>query len=153
MMRFLFAALLSLLLASAAQAADSLEIEQPWARATPGGARNGAAYVTLESATPDALVSASTPVAEKAEVHTNVLEGGVMKMMPVEEVPLDPGKKVVLKPGGEHIMLFDLKRPLKEGDRVPLTLTFRNAGKREVEVRVEKPGAGAPTMSGMRHGG
>jgi len=152
-MRLLSAAIVCLLLTGAAQAADSLKIEQPWARATPGGAKTGAAYVTLESAAPDALVSASTPVAEKAEVHTNMQEGGVMKMMPVEEVPLDPGKRVELKPGGEHIMLMGLKRPLKEGDHFPLTLTFRNAGKREVEVRVEKPGAGAPTMSGMKHGG
>jgi hypothetical protein len=75
-----------------------------------------------------------------------------MKMMPVEEVPLDPGKKVELKPGGEHIMLMGLKHPLKEGERFPLTLTFRNAGKREVEVQVEKPGASAPSADGVKHG-
>jgi periplasmic copper chaperone A len=149
----LVAAAASLLLATAAQAEDSLKIDQPWARATPGGAKNGAAYVTLESAAPDALVAASSPVSAKAEIHMHAQEGGVMKMMPVEEVPLDPGKKVELKPGGEHIMLLGLKRPLKEGEHFPLTLTFRNGGKREVEVRVEKPGAGAPTMGGMKHGG
>jgi copper(I)-binding protein len=152
-MRLLLAAAASLvLLAFAARAEDGLKIEQAWARATPGGAKNGAAYVTLESAAPDALVAASSPVAAKAEVHTHMQDKGVMKMMPVKEVPLDPGKKVELKPGGEHIMLMGLKRPLKEGEHFPLTLTFRNAGTREVEVRVEKPGAGAPSMGGMEHG-
>lgn len=151
-MRILLAAAATLLLAVAAHAADTLKIEQPWARATPGGAKNGAAYMTLESADADALVAASSPVADKVEIHTHAQEGGVMKMMRVEEVPLDPGKKVELKPGGEHVMLIGLKRPLKEGERFPLTLTFRNAGKRQVEVRVEKPGAGAPSMGGMKHG-
>jgi copper(I)-binding protein len=143
----------ALLLASAAaHAQEGIRIEQAWARATPGGAKNGAAYVTLESAAPDALVAASSPVADKVELHTHAQEGGVMKMMRVEEVTLDPGRKVELKPGGEHIMLMGLKRPLKEGERFPLTLTFRKAGQREVEVRVEKPGAAAPAMGGMKHG-
>jgi copper(I)-binding protein len=150
-MRLIAAA--AVLLAAAAHAQDGLKIEQPWARATPGGAKNGAAYVTLESAAPDALVAASSPVADRVELHTHAQEGGVMKMRRVEEVPLDPGKKVVLKPGGEHIMLMGLKRPLTEGERFPLTLTFRKAGKREIEVGVEKPGAGGPAMGGMKQHG
>jgi copper(I)-binding protein len=146
-MRTLIAAAAMFLLAFAAQAEDGLKIEQPWARATPGGAKNGAAYVTLESASADALIAASSPVAEKVQLHTNTMEGGVMKMGPVEAVTLDPGKKVELKPGGEHIMLMGLKRPLKDGETFPLTLTFRNAGKREVQVKVEKPGASGPAVS------
>lgn len=151
-MRLLLAAFAALLLAAGSAAADQIRIEQPWARATPGGAKNGAAYVTLESTAPDALVAASSPVADKVEIHTHAHEGGVMKMMRIEEIPLDPGKKVVMKPGAEHIMLLGLKRPLAEGETFPLTLTFRKAGKREVEVRVEKPGAGAPSTHGMKHG-
>lgn len=151
-MRPLLAAFAVLLLAAGSAAADEISIEQAWARSTPGGAKNGAAYVTLESTVPDALVAASSPVADKVEIHTHAQEGGVMKMMQIKEVPLDPGKKLVMKPGAEHIMLIGLKRPLAEGETFPLTLTFRKAGKREVEVRVEKPGASEPSMHGMKHG-
>lgn len=147
-MRILLA-LVFTLAAFGAYAQDAVKITAPWARATPGGAKNGAAYMTLESASPDALVAVSSPVADRLELHTHVQDSGIMKMMPVEQVTLDPGKPVELKPGGIHVMMMGLKRPLKEGDTFPLTLTFKS-GKREVEVRIEKPGAGAPS-AGHKH--
>ena len=116
-------------------------VERPWARATAGNASTGAAYMTIESAAPDKLVGASTPIAGRAELHEHVDQGGVMRMRSVDAVPVRPGTPTVLKPGGLHVMLMELKRPLKEGDSFPLTLRFERAGPREVMVRVEKAGA------------
>jgi periplasmic copper chaperone A len=123
-----------------------LRIGHPWARATPGHSPNGAAYLTLstEGAQSDRLTSVATPVAAKAELHTHLMEGNVMKMRPVEAIEIAPGAPIVLQPGGLHVMLMGLKAPLKEGDRFPLTLTFEHAGNIEVEVVVEKPGAMEP---------
>ena len=143
-------ALFFTLAALGAYAQDAVKITAPWARATPGGAKNGAAYMTLESASPDALVAVSSPIADRLELHTHVQDAGVMKMMPIEQVTLDPGKQVEMKPGGIHVMMMGLKRPLTEGEMFPLTLTFKS-GKREVEVRVEKPGASAPSQGGHKH--
>ena len=142
------AALAAALGASALAVEDAVHVEQPWARATPGGAKTGAAYLTLESREPDRLLGVETPVAGRAELHTHAMDAGVMKMRPVEGIALEPGRKAMLKPGGDHVMLFDLKQPLKEGQSFPLTLRFERAGKREVTVKIEKAGAGGPTSHG-----
>ena len=126
-------------------------VEQAWARATAGRSTTGAAYLTIESATPDELIGASTPVAGRAEIHSHSEENGVMRMRQVDAVPVRPGAPAVLKPGGNHIMLMDLKHPLKVGDSFPLTLRFAKAGDREVTIHVEKPGAAGPT-AGHHHG-
>jgi copper(I)-binding protein len=119
-------------------------IEQAWARATPGSATTGAAYLTIEASEPDRLVGASTPVAGRAELHAHENDHGVMRMHPVDGVAVQPGAPTVLKPGGVHVMLMQLKHPLKVGDTFPLTLRFAKAGDREVTVHVEKPGAAGP---------
>src|ERR1700740_1631653 len=135
----------SLVVASAALAQTSpLEVSNAWARATPGKAENGAAYLTIQSPTPDRLLSVSTPVAKKAELHTMSMEGMVMKMRPLTGVDIPAGQPVTLKPGGQHIMLVGLDAPLREGQFFPLTLTFEKAGTRTVSVAVEKPGANGP---------
>jgi len=135
----------SLALASAALAQTSqLEVSDAWARATPGKAENGVAYLTIRSPTPDHLVSASSPVAKKAELHTMEMAGMVMKMRPLAGLDIPAGQPVALKPGGEHIMLLGLTRPLREGQSFPLTLNFEKAGTRTVTVAVEKPGAAGP---------
>lgn len=127
--------------AGAAQAAE-LAVSAPWARATAGRAENGAAYVSLTGGSAaDALLAASSPVAETVELHTHLEEDGVMRMRPVEAIPVGPGEKVQLKPGGLHIMLIGLKGPLKEGKRFPLTLVFQRAGTVTVEVPILAPGA------------
>ncbi len=131
-----------LLIAGAAMAQTGLvEVKDAWARATPGKAENGAAYLTIISAVADQLTEVSTPVAKQAEVHTMTMEGGVMKMRPLADVDLPANQPVTLKPGGTHIMLMGLTRPLKPGESFPLTLSFEKAGQREVTVAVEKPGA------------
>jgi periplasmic copper chaperone A len=137
-----------LIVASTALAqTGQIEVNNGWARATPGKVENGAAYVTILSATADRLVSVSTPVAKKAELHTMSMAGMVMEMRPVAGIDIPAGKPVSLKPGGEHIMLLGLAQPLREGQTFPLTLTFEKAGSRAVTVTVEKPGAAGPTAA------
>jgi copper(I)-binding protein len=152
------AALVLALSASGAVAQDgNVEIKDAWARATPGGAQTGAAYVTIVAPAGDRLTGASTPAAKEAQLHTMTMDGGVMKMRQVDGIDLPPGKAVTLKPGGYHLMLTGLAKPLQEGQSIPLTLTFAKAGAREVNVTVEKIGATGPggqtgggmTMPGM----
>ena len=128
-----------------------LEIDNAWAGATPGKAENGAAYVTITSPAADRLVSASTPVAKKAELHTMSMQGMVMKMRPISGVDIPAGQPVSLKPGGEHIMLMGLNQPLREGQSFPLTLDFEKAGLRTVNVTVEKVGAKGPGPAAAQH--
>ncbi|HEX3417160.1 MAG TPA: copper chaperone PCu(A)C, partial [Stellaceae bacterium] len=99
----------------------------------------------------DRLVSASTPVAKKAELHTMSMQGMVMKMRPISGVDIPAGQAVSLKPGGEHIMLMGLNQPLREGQSFPLNLDFEKAGQRTVTVTVEKAGAKGPTPAAARH--
>jgi copper(I)-binding protein len=138
-----FAAGLAVASAALAQPAQ-LEINNAWARATPGKSENGAAYLTIQSPTADRLVSASSPVAKKAELHTMSMQGMVMKMRPIAELDIPAGQPVALKPGGEHIMLMGLSQPLHEGQSFPLTIDFEKAGPRTVTVTVEKAGAKGP---------
>jgi periplasmic copper chaperone A len=128
-----------------------LEVDKAWAGATPGNAENGAAYVTITSPAADRLVSASTPVAKKAELHTMSMQGMVMKMRPISGVDIPAGQPVSLKPGGEHIMLMGLNQPLREGQSFPLTLDFEKAGRRTVTVTVEKVGGKGPGPAAAEH--
>lgn len=145
-----FAAGLALASAALAQPAQ-LEINNAWAGATPGKAENGAAYVTITSPTADRLVSAATPVAKKAELHTMSMQGMVMKMRPISSLDIPAGQPVSLKPGREHIMLMGLNQPLREGQSFPLTLDFEKAGPRTVTVTVEKAGAKGPGPAAAQH--
>jgi periplasmic copper chaperone A len=149
-MKFLaFAASLVVAGVALAQPAQ-LEVSNAWARATPGSAPNGAAYVTIQSPSADRLVSASTPVAKKAELHTMSMRGMVMKMRPLSGLDVPAAKPVTLKPGGDHIMLLGLEHPLREGQSFPLTLDFEKAGSRTVTVTVEKAGATGPGSAAQR---
>jgi copper(I)-binding protein len=141
-----------LVAASTALAQPSqLEVNNAWAGATPGKSENGAAYVTIQSPTADRLVSASTPVAKKAELHTMSMQGMVMKMRPISGVDIPAGQPVSLKPGGEHIMLMGLNQPLREGQSFPLTLEFEKAGPRTVTVTVGKAGSKGPGPAAAQH--
>lgn len=126
--------------------AAGISVAHPWARATPGGAKVGAAYMEIKAkdGVADTLISASTPVAGRVEIHTHTMDDGVMKMRRIENLPIGDGKSVVLRPSGDHIMLMDLKAPLKEGDLLPLTLIFEKAGEIKVEATVEPVGAKGP---------
>jgi copper(I)-binding protein len=141
-----------LVIASAALGQPTqLDVDNAWAGATPGKAENGAAYVTITSPTADRLVSANTPVAKKAELHTMSMQGMVMKMRPISGVDIPAGQPISLKPGGEHIMLMGLNEPLLEGQSFPLTLDFEKAGPRTVTVTVEKAGAKGPGPAAAQH--
>jgi periplasmic copper chaperone A len=141
---FAAAPLMGLFAAAAVAQATDVQITSAWARATPGGAQTAAAYVSLEAPAGDKLTGASTPAAQKAEIHEMSMDNGVMKMRPVDGVDLPPGEKVMLKPGGYHIMLTGLAKPLVEGESFPLTLDFAKAGARQVTVSVQKVGAMGP---------
>src|ERR1700752_641111 len=119
-------ALLAALFGAPASAEDikagDLVITQAWSRATPGGAKIGSGYLTIENkgAAPDRLTGVSADVAGKVEVHEMAMNNGVMTMRPLDGcLTIDPGKTVKLAPGGYHLMMFDLKSPLKQGDKVP----------------------------------
>src|SRR5215469_4621521 len=143
--RKLLAVAACLVVASAVLAqTEQLEVSNAWARATPAKAENGVAFLTIRASTPDRLVSVSSSVAKKAELHAMEMAGMVMKMRPLAGLDIPAGQSVTLKPGGEHIMLMGLNGPLREGQSFPLTLTFENAGAREVTVAVAKPGAAGP---------
>ena len=140
-----------LISASAAAQTGPVDIKDAWARATPGKAENGAAYLTNVSPTPDRLVAVSSPAAKKAGLHTMTMDGGVMKMRPADGVDVPANQPVTLKPGGIHIMLQGLNEPLQAGKSFPLTLTFEKAGERKIEVAIEKTGAMGPeSHAGMR---
>src|ERR1700760_121330 len=127
--------------------AGDLVITQAWARATPNGAKIGGGYLTIENkgSAPDRLIGGSTDAAAKLEVHEMAMKDGVMKMRPLDNgVVIEPGKTVKLAPGGYHLMMFDLKGPLKQGDTVPVTLKFEKAGEVKVSLAVQGIGAQAP---------
>ena len=114
-------------------------ITRPWVRATAPGQKVAAAYMEIKSTGPATLISVASPVAGMAEVHETTMENGMMKMRPVERLALPAGKTVELKPGGYHIMLMDLKRQLKEGDTVPITLVVEGKDKKRRTVHVKAP--------------
>ena len=136
-----------------AQQAGDIAITQPWARATPGPMPNGATYLTLfnRGKTPDRLVAAATPVAKRAGLHTHLMDSGIMKMRPVSAIDVAPKSPTVLQPSGLHIMLFGLKKPLKEGEKFPLTLTFERAGQITVDVNVRSVGSDGPSANTHAH--
>jgi len=130
---------------------DGIQIKDVWSRAAMQG-RTGVVYLTIvDHGAADHLVGVSSPVTDKAELHESFSEGGVSKMRPVASLALDQGKAIVLAPGGYHIMLRDLKRPLNQGEVFPVTLTFTNAGQVTVNATVQKPGAPMP-MNMPMHG-
>ena len=121
-----------------------LRIDHPYATPTPAGAANGAAYlrgIRNSGDQPDRLVGASTPVARTVEIHRSVIDAqNVMRMRAIDGIPLPPKAELQLRHGGEHhLMLIDLKQPLKDGERFPMTLRFEKAGEREVMVWVQTP--------------
>jgi copper(I)-binding protein len=123
-----------------------IQIRHPWSRATPAGAKVGVGYMEIRNRgkQPDRLLGASTPLARRVEMHVTRSEGEVMKMRQVESFSIPAGERVELSPGGGHLMLVDLARPLKKGERVPLTLRFERAGEVEIEMEVQELGSRHP---------
>jgi periplasmic copper chaperone A len=130
--------------------AGDLVITQAWSRATPGGAKVGGGYLTIENkgSAPDRLIGGSADVAGTVQIHEMAVNNGVMTMRPLDNgLTIEPGKTVKLAPGGFHLMLLDLKNPLKQGDKLPLTLEFEKAGKVAVSLDVQGVGAPGPAAS------
>lgn len=140
MKMFLATAMLAALsLPALAQTANDVTASKPWSRAMPISAPNGAVYFELanKGKVADKLVSASSPRAQKAELHTHVDDNGVMRMRAVAGgIAVPAGSTVKFAPGGLHVMLMGLKTPFKTGEKYPLTLNFEKAGPVKVEVVV-----------------
>ena len=124
-------------------AATPVKVEDPWTRATPPGAKIGAGYMKITSGAADRLIGASSPVAARVELHVVEMKGGVMRMRQVNGYDIPAGGSFELSPGGAHLMLVDIKRPFKEGAKIPLTLRFEKGGEVKVELQVRALGASA----------
>lgn len=125
---------------------SEIEIDHPWSRATPEGARVAAGYILIRNggSEPDRLVSASGEIAGRTEIHEMAVDAkGVMTMRPIEGLEIPAGGTAELKPGGYHIMFLDLTRGPKEGETFKGTLTFEKAGTVDVEYAVEAMGGGS----------
>ena len=146
-MTFLRSLVLTGLLTPFAALAQPIQAEQPWARATAPQQKVGGAYVTLTSPAGDRLLGASSPVAGRVEMHEMQVEGTVMRMRELADgLPLPAGQAVSLAPGGNHLMLVDLKQPLVAGQAIPVQLRFRDAPPMEVLMQVAPVGAPGPAQ-------
>ena len=137
------------LLAWAGASHGQVQVTGAWARPALQGQTATGAFMSLKSTDGARLIGAASPVAGVVEIHEMVMEGSVMRMRAVAGIDLPAGRSVELKPGGYHVMLMDLKRPLKAGERVPLELRIETKDKRlvtqpiEVEVATRAPAAAA----------
>ncbi|MCW2317818.1 copper(I)-binding protein [Rhodoblastus acidophilus] len=136
--------------AGAGQGASAIQISAAWTRATVRGASVGAGYLTIDNqgGAVDTFISAASDRAERVELHQSREEGGVMIMRAVPKgVEIKPGKQLVLKPGGYHLMLVGLKSAFLPGETVHVTLHFAKAGDVGADLQVEGFGAQGPDPS------
>jgi copper(I)-binding protein len=135
-----------------AAAADNVSVEHPYVRlAPPSAPTTGAFMVIRNNGDKDIKVlKADNPASRLTELHTHLNEGGVMKMRPVAAVEIKAKSEAVLQPGGLHVMLIDLKAPLKDGDVVPITLGFDDGSSKKVEAKVMNPAA-MPATEHLHH--
>jgi copper(I)-binding protein len=142
-------------LATPAQA-QTVRVEDPWSRATAPG-RPGVIYLNL-SGGPDRLVGVTSDAGGMTELHETIVENGITRMRPIGGVLISPGTRTRLAPGGMHIMLMGLKKPLKQGDTIKLTLAFERARPLIIDVPVlasraigphDEAHGGTPTGHGM----
>lgn len=125
-------------LAAANDAATDIQVIDPWVRETPPGMQASAGFMQLhnQGRMDHRLVGAASPQSGNAELHTHVHDNGVMRMRPVKDIPIRAGSTAALQPGGDHIMLMQLKGPLKAGEKMPITLTFEDGSSRTIEAEV-----------------
>ncbi|MGP8307882.1 copper chaperone PCu(A)C [Vibrio sp. YIC-376] len=119
--------------------AGNIQIAHPWSREAPPNAPVIGGFLQLNNHgdKEDALIAAESPVAGRIELHNHIMEDGVMKMVKVDEITVPANDTVALEPGSFHLMIFNPTQTPKKGDRFPVTLTFKKAGKVEVEMAVE----------------
>jgi len=137
------------LLTSSLLFASNIEVEDPYVRATPPGLANSAAFMTVKNGSDAniAIVKATSDVSKVVELHTHTMKDGVMKMYQVPQIDVKAHSQTQLKPGGFHIMLIGLYKPLKVGEKVELTLQFSNGETKTITADVKT------VMSGMKHHG
>lgn len=125
----------------AAGAADNVAVVDPYVRMVPPGAMATAAFMVLKnSGSKDVkLVKAENSVSKVTELHTHLNEGGMMKMRQVPAIDIKAKGEAVLEPGGLHVMMIDLKAPLKEGDKVTVTLGFDDGSSKKIEAPIRRP--------------
>lgn len=136
-----------------AGAADSVTVHEPYVRLAPPNAPATGGFMVLrnEGDKDVKVLKAVNPASRVTELHTHINEAGVMKMRPVAGIDIKAKGEVALKPGGLHVMLIDLKAPLKEGDIVPITLSFDDGSSKQVDAKVVRPTAVAPVMDHKHH--
>ncbi|TAJ82328.1 copper chaperone PCu(A)C [Reyranella sp.] len=125
----------------------SLEIGNPWTRATPPSAQSGGGFLTItnKGTAPDRLVAVRSTASNKAEIHEMRMDGNVMRMRELEKgLEIPPGATVELKPGSYHLMFMELKAPFAKDAKIPATLVFEKAGSVDVELSVAAMGAASP---------
>ncbi|MCK8658974.1 copper chaperone PCu(A)C [Pseudomonas umsongensis] len=137
------------LIGMAWQVSAQTQVNDAWVRATVAGQPSSGAFMTLQADTDSKLLSVQSPVAKLVQIHQSSMKDDVMSMQQVEAVALPAGKPVNFDPHGYHIMLMDLTGQIKEGDRVPLTLTVENAKGEKETIKVD---AEARAMGTMDHG-
>jgi len=123
-----------------------IQVRHPWARATPPGAEVAAGYLEIRNTgrESDRVIGASTPAAERVEMHVSAREQGVMKMREVTSFEAPARKRLILKPGGTHLMIVGLRKPFVKGQRIPLTLRFERGGEVRVDLEVQPGGSTKP---------
>jgi len=127
-------------------------VKDSWVRGTTPAQKATGAFMEITSSEAVTLLSASSPVAGVVEIHTMKMEDGVMKMRAIPKLDLPAGKGVKLQPGGNHVMLMDLKQQMKKGDVVPITLKIEGKDRKVqmLEVKAEVRDLAAPAT--MDHG-
>ena len=142
---------LSLVFSFSVQA--QIQVEKPWARATAPGAKVAGGYMVIRNAgaAGDKLVSASSSAAAKVELHVHINDNGVMKMREVPGYDVPAKGAFELKPGGAHLMFMDIKRPFKEGEKLPVKLKFEKAGEVSAEFHVGRIGDRAAPIDHSKH--
>ncbi len=134
----------------AAPALAQVKVSDPWVRGTVAQQKATGAFMQLTAEQASRLVAVTSPVAGVVEIHEMTMDGNLMKMRQVPGLDLPAGKTVELKPGGYHVMLMDLKQPLKTGESVPITLVFEDKAKQrqsvEIKAEVRALTAGAAKM-------
>lgn len=134
--------------------AGDIEVGHPWSRPTPPAAKVAGGYVkvTNTGSEPDRLVSVSSPIADRAEIHRSVIENGVASMRPLEGVTVEPGDTVDFEAERLHFMFIEPDRQLRDGDRFPATLAFENAGRIDVEFMVQMRASAPAAEDHSGHG-
>ncbi|WP_036303829.1 copper chaperone PCu(A)C [Methylotenera sp. L2L1] len=151
-LRYSLAPLL-MMISTLVSAQEIVSIHNPWVRATNPGQNISAGYMTMTSSNDVTLISVASDVAESVEIHSMKMENNVMKMRMLDSIPLSAGKPYKLEPGGYHLMMFDLKKPLVDAQVVDFEMTFKNNKGVEFKQKVKAIVKGSENNNKQSHHG